>query len=98
VARADGPGDPVPISPCLFGEFDVCAPALLGNANQNPITITDFTGFVGLAYISGMADEYDANSGRYIQTLPFLDSDMRFMQGTYIDSQGRTRQGTFALV
>jgi hypothetical protein len=78
VARADGPGDPIPISPCLFGEFDVCAPALIGNANQNPITITDFSGFVGLAYISGMADEYDANSGRYIQTLPFLDSDMRF--------------------
>jgi hypothetical protein len=51
-----------------------------------------------LAYISGVVDEYHANTGKFIQTLPFLFNDMRFMTGTFIDTKGKVRQGTFALI
>ena len=30
--------------------------------------------------------------------LPFLNSDMRFMQGVYRDRKRRVRQGAFALI
>jgi hypothetical protein len=97
LARADRAGDPVPIPPCLFGKFDVCAPgSTFGGPNENPSTITDFNGFVGLAYISGMVTVYPHRGASY--RLPFTGSDMRFMQGIYRDTQGRLKQGTFALV
>jgi hypothetical protein len=75
----------------------VCAPGTpFGGPNQNPSTITDFNGFVGLAYISGMVTVYPNGAESY--RLPFIGSDMRFMQGVYRDTQGRVNRGTFALV
>jgi hypothetical protein len=33
-----------------------------------------------------------------VAVLPFIDADMRFMQGLYRGVDGRTRQGTFGFV
>jgi hypothetical protein len=65
--------------------------------DQQPITITDFDGFLGLAFISGMATETNTTTGEQ-RKLPFNDADMRFMQGVFLDTSGQERQGTFALV
>jgi hypothetical protein len=107
-ARADGVNgpEPTPIPGGLdFGNgtiFHVFAPGLapdpVTSLDDDPSTITDLNGYVGLAYISGVVDQYQANTGKFVQTLPFLFSDMRFMKGTYIDRKGKVRQGTFALV
>jgi hypothetical protein len=67
------------------------------NPDTEPITITNFNGFVGLAYISGMVTETDLSTGAQ-RRLPFLTADMRFMHGVYRDTNGQVRQGTFALV
>ena len=78
--------------------FHVFAPGL-GSfpVNQEPITITNFNGFVGLAYISGRVTETNVRTGA-TRRLPFLSSDMRFMRGVFRDTTGHVRQGTFALV
>ena len=59
--------------------------------------VTNFNGFVGLAYISGMVTETNTTTGAK-RKLPFLTSDMRFMQGVFRDTEGRVHQGAFALV
>ena len=100
LAQAAGSKEPVPVpgSLNLGGKhFNVSAPFAFGPANQDPSTITDFDGFVGLAYISGMVTETNVKTG-HSRRLPFLTSDMRFMQGFYRDGKGRVRAGTFALI
>jgi hypothetical protein len=88
---------PVPI-PAGGGMFHVFPPALSGvPADAEPITITNFNGFVGLAYINGMVTRTNTKTGEVLR-LPFLDSDMRFMQGDFRGTDGRVHQGTFALV
>jgi hypothetical protein len=73
----------------------VFAPGLFGPLNEDPSTITDFKGFVGLAFINGLVDVYQADPRRFIKTFPFLNTDMRFMTGRFIDTRGRRRRGTF---
>jgi len=76
----------------------VFGPGLSGNPpDQEPSTITDFNGFVGLAYLDGMVTQTNMRTGD-VQRLPFLTSDMRFMQGIFLDAEGRVQQGAFALV
>ncbi|OAI39789.1 hypothetical protein AYO38_07040 [bacterium SCGC AG-212-C10] len=103
---AAGAGDPRPIpggSPGLaaaLGElFHVYAPGIPGldDANAEPSTITDFDGVVGLAYISGMVRRTNTVTGEVLD-LPFVDSDMRFMKGTYRDMAGKMRGGAFAFI
>lgn len=100
-ARADG-SDPTPIpggghflgfpGPLFHGFApDPTTPDL------EPITITDFNGFVGLAYISGMVTETNTRTGA-TRRLPFLYADMRFMHGIYRDKNGHVRRGTFGFV
>jgi hypothetical protein len=100
-AEARGSNEPVPI-PGGFqagGQtFHVFGPGLNGNPpDQEPITITDFNGFVGLAYLDGMVTQTNTQTGQ-IRRLPFLTSDMRFMQGVFCDTEGLVHQGAFALV
>jgi len=100
---APGSGEPVPIpggiQPVPGGPiFHVFPPASMGApADLEPISITDFNGFVGLAYISGMVTETNTKSGA-IRRFPFIDADMRFMQGVFRDKDGRVQQGAFAFV
>lgn len=100
LVQAAGSKEPVPVPGCLDvggQHFHVCAPGALGPANQDPSTITDFDGFVGLAYINGMVTETNVKTG-VSRRLPFQTSDMRIMQGFYRDQKGKVRSGTFALV
>jgi hypothetical protein len=85
-----GRPNPFPEGPFLHvhgvGPADVPPPA--GN---DPSTITDFDGFVGVIRISGTGTDKAGN--------PLLwDVDQRFMQGVYRGVDGQLHEGTFALV
>jgi carbon-monoxide dehydrogenase small subunit len=62
-----------------------------------PSTITNMNGFVGLASLDGMVTQTDTTTGT-TQRFPFVNTDMRFMQGNFRGADGRIHQGTFALV
>jgi hypothetical protein len=103
--RSRGSREPVPItggSPVLGGGFHVFAPGPGAGVGIDPIdaepsTITDFNGSLGLAYISGQVTETHTATGK-VRTLPFVNSDMRFMKGVFRGTDGRTFEGAFALV
>jgi hypothetical protein len=106
LAFAHQSSSPVPIpggSPALGGGFHVFGPGPnppvvgLDPIDAEPSTITDFNGFVGLAYISGTVRQTNTATGE-VQTLPFVDSDMRFMKGVFRGTDGETHRGAFALV
>jgi len=65
-------------------------------AGNEPSTITDFKGLVGLANIGGTGTGRDLTTGD-TTTLVF-DADMRFMKGTFVDNDGHRRHGTFGFV
>lgn len=102
LALAKQAGTPVPIpkgTPTLGGGFRVFGPASSLNdpPDAEPITINDFNGFIGLAYLSGQVTQTNTTTGEVL-TLPFVDSDMRFMKGVYRGTDGQIHQGAFALV
>lgn len=91
---------PVPIpggTPVLGGPYHVFGPAAFDPIDAEPITITNMNGFVGLAYISGMVTQTDVTSGQQTR-YPFLNADMRFMQGNFRGTDGRIHQATFAFI
>jgi hypothetical protein len=91
---------PVPIpsgTPNVPGGFHFFGPASLDPVDAEPITITNFDGFVGLAYPSGLVTQTNTTTHETEQ-LQFLSSDMRFMTGNYRGLDGRLHHGTFALV
>jgi hypothetical protein len=98
LAFARGNGDPNPIpggldeffSPVSSDPFiHVLAPGL--GPQLEMATITDFTGVIGASEIRGTARGSDGSSWDF-------DTDMRFMQGTYVDRDGQTRKGSFGFV
>jgi hypothetical protein len=97
VAQAAGT-DPIPVagSPNL-APFNVWAPIFVDSIDAEPATITNFNGNVGIAYLSGSVTRTNRVTGE-VDTLPFLDADMRFMQGVYRGVDGKPRQGTFGFV
>ena len=102
-AQVPNPSDPIPIpggTAALGGAFHVFAPAAFDPVDAEPITITNFNGFVGLAYVSGMVTRRKRSNGRVVEVVqyPFIDSDMRFMQGVYRGVDGRVRRGTFGFI
>lgn len=102
IAHALATSDPVPIpggSPALGGAFHIYAPGPGGfdSIGAEPITITDFNGFVGLAYVSGSVTRRNRSTGA-VDEFPYLGADMRFMQGTYRAQDGRLRRGAFGFV
>jgi hypothetical protein len=91
---------PVPIpggSPALGGAYHVFGPAAIDPIDAEPATISNFNGFAGLAYISGRVTQTNTKTGESA-VLPFVDSDMRFMQGVFRGTDGRIHQGAFAFV
>lgn len=95
---------PVPVpsgSPSIDGgHYHVFAPGPAGGIDPidaEPATITNFKGFVGLAYISGNVTQTNTETGEE-NFYPFVDSDMRFMQGTFLGTDGKEHQAAFALV
>jgi hypothetical protein len=102
VSAAAAPGSfaPVPIpggTPALGGSYHVFGPASIDPIDAEPGTITNFEGFVGLAYLDGMVTQTNTRTGES-QRFPFLNSDMRFMTGNFRGTDGQVHQGTFALV
>ena len=61
----------------------------------DPSSITDFKGFVGVADVRGTGTA--ANPDGSVETLLF-DTDMRFMQGTYVGLDGAVHTATFGFV
>jgi hypothetical protein len=68
----------------------------LDPATNDPSTINDFNGHVGLTYVRGMGTRTDLATGATAR-LPF-EVDLRFMKGEYVGSDGRRHHGAFALV
>jgi hypothetical protein len=104
IVQAHDRGEPRPIpggTPLLGGSFHVFAPgpveAGFDGLDADPSTITDFNGVSGLAYVSGTVRRKNLLTHEVVD-LPFVSSDMRFMQGVYRDADERVRHGTFALV
>ncbi|GAC1658999.1 MAG: hypothetical protein NVS4B3_26800 [Gemmatimonadaceae bacterium] len=92
---------PIPIgTPLLDNRFRFWGPTPDGSfdpIDAEPITITNFKGFVGLAYINGMVTRRRRSTGETDQ-LPFIAADMRFMRGVYRGADNRLRRGTFGLI
>ena len=91
---------PVPIprgTPVLGGFYHVFGPGSIDPADAEPSTITNMNGFVGLASISGMVTQTNVKTGE-TRRYPFLNSDMRFMQGDFLGTDGHVHQGTWSLV
>jgi hypothetical protein len=63
--------------------------------NDDPSTITDFNGFVGLAYLAGMGTQTNLDTGE-TRHLPYM-VDLRFMKGEYIGVDGKHHHGAFVL-
>jgi hypothetical protein len=71
------------------------ADAMPRNGNE-PSTITDFDGFIGVARVQGTGTGTNTNTG---DTSPLLfDADMRFMQGVYQGVDGRFLEARFGFV
>lgn len=95
---ADPPaGEPLPIPGGVAPGFHVwvpgppeLAPFFMG-IDVEPNTITNFNGFVAMAYLLGSATGSDGKT--YDQF-----HDMRIMRGVYVDSEGRRQSGTFAFI
>jgi hypothetical protein len=54
-------------------------------------TIGDFSGTIGASEIQGTARGSDGTSYTF-------DTDMRFMQGVYVDAAGDLQHGSFAFI
>lgn len=65
-------------------------------AANDPSSITDFNGHVGLAYVVGTGTHTNKTSG-VVRQLPF-GVDLRFMTGEYRGVDGRMYHGAFALI
>ncbi len=91
---------PVPIpggTPALGGAYHVFGPAAFDPIDAEPATITNLDAAVGLAYVSGMVTQTNIKTGEVVR-LPFVNSDMRFMQGMFRGTDRKVHQGAFAFV
>src|SRR5882762_5007892 len=92
--------DALPIpggTPGLGGAYHLFAPGAFDPIDAEPITITNLDAAVGLAYVSGMVTRTNIKTGDVVR-LPFLNSDMRFMQGVFRGTDGKVHPGAFAFV
>ena len=99
---ADDDGEPVPIpggiqipgGPLIHiflpGPVDL-DPTFFQGVNIEPNVITDFKGFVAMAYLAGQAMDAEGN-------VYDMFHDIRVYQGRYIDEDGRLSRGTFCLI
>jgi hypothetical protein len=60
-------------------------------------TIGNFKGSMGTALISGTVTRTNIKTGEQ-ETLPFTDTDMRFMTGTFMGADAKEYPGTFGFV
>jgi len=88
--EGSGTAVPVPANPDLGGvHIYIPAPGAEVSA------ISNFDGLVGAAIVDGTGVGH-SQGGRDEQLL--FDTDMRFMQGTFVGTDGNRHQGTFGFV
>ena len=77
--------------------FNLPGPAdVLPRNGNEPSTITDFDGFIGVGHVQGTGTGTNTNTG---DTFPLLfDADVRFMQGIYRSVDGRFLEARFGFV
>jgi hypothetical protein len=63
----------------------------LGGLNQEPATLTNFSGTTALAFMTGTARD---RSGKTFN----VEADLRVFRGTYVASDGSRRQGVFGFI
>ena len=68
---------------------------LFPGPGQEPATITDFNGFVGVADVQGTGTA--TNPDGSTETLLF-DTDVRFMKGVYVGKDGAIHKATFGFI
>jgi len=79
--------------------FHVMAPGYPGFGNaatDDPSSITNFNGHVGVTYVQGWGTHTDKTTGK-VKRLPW-EVDLRFMKGDYVALDGKHRHRTFALI
>jgi hypothetical protein len=96
LAKGGGTGTPNPIPGGFDANFqpvpsDPLVHVLPPGIGFEIATITDFNGVVGAAEIRGTAHGSDGSTWDF-------DTDMRFMQGHYVDTTGRMRNGSFGFI
>jgi hypothetical protein len=82
---------PIPQTVAPGAPFHIQLP---GHGNE-PSTISDFKGLVGLANVGGNGVGTGPDGE---QRDLFFDADVRFMKGTYVGVDHRQHEGTFAFV
>jgi hypothetical protein len=103
-AAAAAPGiglvEPIPTTVNFLGDVQshVLAPPTFYGFDSDPATVYNFHGKSGLAYISGTCDRRNRKTGVVEPGLPFIEADMRFMEGVFRGHDGHVRGATFALV
>jgi len=93
-------GTPLPIpggTPVLGGGFHLFGPGAIDPVDAEPISINDFNGSVGIAFISGNVTRTNTVTHE-VRTLPFLSADMRFMKGVFRGTDGKMHNGAFAFI
>lgn len=65
--------------------------------DTEPSTIGNFKGSVGIAIINGTVTRTNIKTGDQ-ESLPFTDTDMRFMTGTFMGADAKEYPGTFAFL
>ena len=88
---------PIPVVGGTSGLSPIGAFHVFGGPGQEPSTISNFKGSSGIAVLSGNVTRTNIKTGEQ-EFLPFTDTDMRFMTGTFVGADGQEHQGTFAFV
>jgi hypothetical protein len=90
-------GTQLPFQPTPFHFFfptdGVPGAVTVASGHGDPSTITDFDGMVGVADV-GQTEGTSVLDGKRL----LWKADVRFMKGTYIGTEGDTRNGAFAFV
>ncbi len=70
---------------------------VFGGPEADNSTISNFKGSIGSALINGNVTRTNIKTGKQ-DYLPFINTNMRFMTGTFKGTDGQEHPGTFALV
>jgi hypothetical protein len=70
---------------------------VFGGPGEEPSSISNFRGSVGIASIDGTVTRTNVKTGEQ-ESLPFTDTDMRFLTGTFRGTDGQEHLGTFGFV
>jgi len=89
---------PLPIKGGIqpFGPGSEVFHVFLPGQGNEPSTIRNFHGFVGLANVSGTGTGTKKKTGESKELV--FDADCRFMQGTYVGRDRLVHTGTFGFI